>query len=389
MSSLRTERTLEPDRTIGWIVALSGALLLLGRLPTMLDQRASFALGWWVLALLLLGFIVVLALLGRILPAALLRASWIAIPLLGIVVSFTWAPAYLGGVLAADATFDPWIRGMEAGIVAYPLLWARLPGAIGFGAAFPFVSLLSPWVFWGSVPQAIFADIPIHVGMVAFVIIFAGIRARLQMIGAEERNVDVQREQEWHAEERLARQQELGRLVHDEVLSALVGAMHASGVPSVELRREAAAALAALDDAERFGRLPETIPARQGIDALVDAVAEFERAEVRLDLRSHRLPSVPGQAIDALSMAMREAVRNATKYAESGTISVVVAPGESRWVVTVDDTGPGFEFDQVPTDRLGVRESLIGRMRGVGGDVSIRSRAPEGRGTSVELLWPR
>ena len=53
----------------------------------------------------------------------------------------------------------------------------------------------------------------------------------------------------------------------------------------------------------------------------------------------------------------------------------------------VRDRGPGFDPAQVPADRRGVRESIVGRMRRHGGRATITS-AP-GSGTEVELLLER
>ena len=53
----------------------------------------------------------------------------------------------------------------------------------------------------------------------------------------------------------------------------------------------------------------------------------------------------------------------------------------------VRDRGPGFDLETVPQDRLGVRESVIGRMERHGGTATLRP-APGG-GTEVTLRLPR
>ncbi len=78
---------------------------------------------------------------------------------------------------------------------------------------------------------------------------------------------------------------------------------------------------------------------------------------------------------EALVLATREAVQNAAKHA-GGQISVYVEAGE-RPEVFVRDRGQGFNPDEIPADRLGIRESLIGRMNRHGGTVTIRS-GPDG-----------
>jgi signal transduction histidine kinase len=51
--------------------------------------------------------------------------------------------------------------------------------------------------------------------------------------------------------------------------------------------------------------------------------------------------------------------------------------------VFVRDEGPGFDLGAVPTERRGVRDSIIGRMRAVGGRAEIDS--VPGEGTEVAL----
>jgi signal transduction histidine kinase len=55
--------------------------------------------------------------------------------------------------------------------------------------------------------------------------------------------------------------------------------------------------------------------------------------------------------------------------------------------VFVRDRGPGFEPAEVPADRRGVRESILGRMERHGGRAVIHT-AP-GAGTEIELVVER
>ncbi|PRH76070.1 histidine kinase [Streptomyces solincola] len=85
--------------------------------------------------------------------------------------------------------------------------------------------------------------------------------------------------------------------------------------------------------------------------------------------------------------AAREAMVNAAKYGGGGPVQVF-AEVEGRTVfVSVRDRGPGFDLDSVPADRMGVRESVIGRMRRNGGTARVRSAV--GEGTEVELEMER
>ncbi|WP_309054761.1 PspC domain-containing protein [Streptomyces sp.] len=94
------------------------------------------------------------------------------------------------------------------------------------------------------------------------------------------------------------------------------------------------------------------------------------------------------EKLTAQIQAAREAMVNAAKYGGEGGAVQVYAEVEGRTVfVSVKDRGPGFDLDAVPEDRMGVRESIMGRMRRNGGSARLRS-APDG-GTEVELEMER
>ena len=87
---------------------------------------------------------------------------------------------------------------------------------------------------------------------------------------------------------------------------------------------------------------------------------------------------------EALVAAAREALTNAAKFASDGgpvRLYAEIEKGDAR--VFIDDRGPGFDPKSIPTDRHGVRESIIGRMKRYGGRAEIRSEP--GDGTEVEL----
>ncbi|WP_345039300.1 PspC domain-containing protein [Streptomyces sannanensis] len=94
------------------------------------------------------------------------------------------------------------------------------------------------------------------------------------------------------------------------------------------------------------------------------------------------------ERLGAQIQAAREAMVNAAKYGGEGGAVQVYAEVEGRTVfVSVRDRGPGFDLDAVPDDRMGVRESIIGRMQRNGGTARLRS--VPGGGTEVELEMER
>ncbi|PNH81201.1 ATP-binding protein [Arthrobacter sp. AFG20] len=87
---------------------------------------------------------------------------------------------------------------------------------------------------------------------------------------------------------------------------------------------------------------------------------------------------------EALVQASREAMLNAARHG-GGPVSVYLEVSDGGAEVFVKDRGPGFELNSVPHDRLGVRESIIGRMKRHGGNAAINS-SPDG--TEVRLRLP-
>ena len=91
-------------------------------------------------------------------------------------------------------------------------------------------------------------------------------------------------------------------------------------------------------------------------------------------------------ALAAAVSAAREAATNAARHGV-GPISIYAEITREAYEVFVKDGGPGFDPDAVPGDRLGIRNSVIGRVRRAGGDASVRS-AP-GESTEVSISVPR
>lgn len=193
------------------------------------------------------------------------------------------------------------------------------------------------------------------------------------------RSVHASVEQSWQVaedrarlEERAASRERWDGLVHDTVLAALSLASRSvdGGVPAAaeDLAREA------------LGSLSEHAPAP-------GTAAERWRAHAeRLGLLSH--VEVTGDVADpevreAIVRAGNEALVNVARHAGTRDVSVVGHLSADGASVVVRDEGRGF----APAEGLGIglRTSVVARMRGVGGAAQVTS-AP-GRGTSVRLEW--
>lgn len=92
-------------------------------------------------------------------------------------------------------------------------------------------------------------------------------------------------------------------------------------------------------------------------------------------------------ASNAVALACQEAAINAARHSGAPRVSIYVEAEPHEIVAYVRDQGRGFDRAAVPEDRRGLTESIIGRMRRLGGSATIVSRP--GEGTEVQLHMPR
>ncbi|MCL2787304.1 MAG: PspC domain-containing protein [Micrococcales bacterium] len=184
-------------------------------------------------------------------------------------------------------------------------------------------------------------------------------------------------------DERTARARESERAdiaahLHDSVLQTLAVIRQRADDPDLVRR------LARSQERElRAWLYEDTAPAAESLAAgLREIVAEVEDAqgiEVGLVIVGDAKPDAAGEA---LLRAAREALINAARHGRE-PISAYLEASDRRVELFVRDHGDGFDLSDVPADRLGVRESIIGRVARQGGTAEVR-RAP-GQGTEVRL----
>jgi signal transduction histidine kinase/phage shock protein PspC (stress-responsive transcriptional regulator) len=91
--------------------------------------------------------------------------------------------------------------------------------------------------------------------------------------------------------------------------------------------------------------------------------------------------------LTAVARAAREAMVNAAKHSGSDRIDLYVEVDDHLVAVYIRDRGIGFDLAVVEEDRMGVRGSIVERVKRAGGRAIIRT-AP-GEGTEVRLELPR
>ena len=92
----------------------------------------------------------------------------------------------------------------------------------------------------------------------------------------------------------------------------------------------------------------------------------------------------PSTADQAAIAAAAEAMKNAARHGKP-PISVYQEATPDRLEIFVKDSGTGFDPNDIPDDRHGYRDSIVGRVERVGGTVELRFRA----GTEVQIVVPR
>lgn len=89
---------------------------------------------------------------------------------------------------------------------------------------------------------------------------------------------------------------------------------------------------------------------------------------------------------ESIVAAAREAMLNAARHA-GGDVTVYIETRPDDVLVDITDRGTGLDPNKLPEGRMGVRESIIGRMHRAGGEAKI-APGPGGTGTAVRLSLP-
>ncbi|MEU1045584.1 ATP-binding protein [Streptomyces sp. NPDC005897] len=145
--------------------------------------------------------------------------------------------------------------------------------------------------------------------------------------------------------------------------------------------------LRARQDLEALSTLPGFETENVDLAALLGCVPQgVGRAGVRLESRVNgplTIPSGPGLAI---FNGVREAVTNVARHSGVRDAELRAWAEGGGVFVELSDAGRGFVPEAVSVRRRGLSGSVVGRMRAVGGSVSIASRP--GAGTRVRWCWP-
>lgn len=178
-------------------------------------------------------------------------------------------------------------------------------------------------------------------------------------------------------------------ILHDSVLTTFLTAARAYSPD--ERRFAVAMARHALTEVASAGAMPDTVSDFVALEVLR---SRFESACRELGISAGFTTegltnySVPGSVVETFFSAVMQALTNSFQHAGSGAVQRNVHIGWKNSVLTVEvtDDGKGFDTATMTPGRLGVRVSIIERVRNIGGEASIES--DPGEGTTVRLRWP-
>ncbi len=163
-------------------------------------------------------------------------------------------------------------------------------------------------------------------------------------------------------------------LLHDTVASTLLLVGNGTPIPGDRLAAQARSALDILDRRRCMAppRRIELVSALREVACGTCAPVLFEgTSELWLD----------GQVGTAIAAATREVMNNVDRHANATHIRIDISGDR----MMVSDNGCGFTAG-ARTETHGLSNSIVGRVRRVGGTVAIRSAA--GQGTAVTFTWP-
>ncbi|WP_225942978.1 MacS family sensor histidine kinase [Nocardiopsis terrae] len=198
-------------------------------------------------------------------------------------------------------------------------------------------------------------------------------------------------------EARIREREQLARSIHDSVLQVLALVRRRGdeiGGEAAELGRMAGEQEVRLRSLVADG-LETAAPSSPAAEAaptdLRDPLRRLQNARVSVSAPATPV-LLPGHAVAELTAAVAAALDNAERHCPPGTrVWVLVEDEEHAVTVTVRDDGPGVPPGRLARaradGRLGVAQSVLGRVRDLGGTTEIHSEP--GEGTEIEMSVPR
>ena len=202
---------------------------------------------------------------------------------------------------------------------------------------------------------------------------------------------------ERQASETEAQRRQGARLLHDTVLATLTLLAHSGvGVAPSALQQQAN------DDARllrqlRLGATP--VPQSSGaynlepveetaLGTTLESVKQrFGRMGLEVSWHGTGQVLLPSDVLDAFLLALAECLENVRRHSGVTDAHVTITDDATTVRAMVTDAGVGFEIKDIDEARLGFKDSVVGRLKEVGGNARLFSSP--GAGTTVVLEVPK
>jgi signal transduction histidine kinase len=312
----------------------------------------------------------------------------------------------IAGTLLADAA--PSVAGesalLELSAAALPSIalvlvsswWRIVLLIVAFVAVVAAVEIGSPDLGTGLRSGAL-----VVVGWVLAALVGGWVMAAVPQAGKRIASIGRAHRAERQASELEAQRRQGARLLHDTVLATLTLLAHSGvGVSPDALREQA------LEDAQLLRQLrlgansnvpekvstttsPVPVPAEEPVlgTTLESVKQRFGRMGLQVSWHGTGQVLLPSHTLDAFLLALAECLENVRRHSGVTEAHVTITDDETIVRALVTDSGVGFDIADIDEAKLGFTESVVGRLREVGGNARLFS-AP-GSGTTVVLEVPR
>ena len=202
---------------------------------------------------------------------------------------------------------------------------------------------------------------------------------------------------ERQASETEAQRRQGARLLHDTVLATLTLLAHSGVGVAPEALRQQAGEDARLLRQLRLGATPtpqssgsyDLTPVEETpLGTTLESVKQrFGRMGLEVSWHGTGQVLLPSDVLDAFLLSLAECLENVRRHSGVTQAHVTITDDATTVRAMVTDSGVGFELDDLDDDKFGFRESVIARLREVGGNARLFSSP--GSGTTVVLEVPR
>lgn len=238
---------------------------------------------------------------------------------------------------------------------------------------------------------------PLAMGWALTVFISIWVGAAVPQVARRIASIGRAHRAERQASETEAQRRQGARLLHDTVLATLTLLAHSGVGVAAEALREQAGGDARLLRQLRLGSTPTptasggynlTPVAETELGTTLESVkSRFGRIGLEVTWHGSGQLLLPSHVLDAFLLALAECLENVRRHSGVTQAHVTITEDETSVKAMITDQGVGFHIADVGDAKLGFKESVVGRLREVGGNARLFS-AP-GMGTTVVLEVPR